>query len=256
MPLELTFASAVVIGLLSSAHCLGMCGGIVAALDMGASIEPRHRPGTLFGYHLLYNLGRIGSYLLVGLAAGSLGGELLHSNPAVGKLIAAAFMIALGLYLANWWRGLSALEKLGQHLWRRIQPLTQRLLPVRNPGQAFLLGILWGWLPCGLVYAVVAWALTAGSALEGALMMLGFGIGTLPAMLIAGNGMRFFASWARSPRVRTLAGLSIIAFGIYSGISAFSAHQGHDHLALSAPTFASSPGFAATLAPAILRRVS
>ena len=256
MPLELTFASAIVIGLLSSAHCLGMCGGIVAALNMGASIEPTNRPRSLFGYHLLYNLGRIGSYLLVGLAAGSLGSELLHSNPAVGKLIAAAFMIALGLYLANWWRGLSALEKLGQHLWRRIQPLTQRLLPIRNPGQAFLLGILWGWLPCGLVYAVVAWALTAGSALEGALLMLGFGIGTLPAMLIAGNALRFFSSWARSPRLRTLAGISIIAFGIYSGMSALKPHHGRDHLALSAPTFLSLSVFDATRAPAILRRVS
>lgn len=255
MPLELTFASAVIIGLLSSAHCLGMCGGIVAALNMGASVEPQRAPRSLFGYHLLYNCGRIGSYLLVGLAAGGLGGELLHANPALGRLIAAAFMIALGLYLANWWRGLARLESLGQHLWRRIQPLTQRLLPVRHPGQAFLLGLLWGWLPCGLVYAVVAWALTSGTALEGALLMFGFGIGTLPAMLLAGNSLQLLGGWVRSPRVRTAAGISIIAFGIYSGMSALNARHGHDHLALS-PTFLSPPVFAATLAPAILRRVS
>jgi sulfite exporter TauE/SafE len=254
MPLELTFASALVIGLLSSAHCLGMCGGIVAALNLGASVEPVRYPKSLFVYHLAYNLGRIGSYVLIGLLAGSIGGELLHSNPALGKLVAAAFMIALGLYLANWWRGLAWLEKQGQRLWRRIQPLTGKLLPVRNPGQALLLGLLWGWLPCGLVYAVVAWALTAQNAIEGAILMLGFGIGTLPAMLIAGNAMRYFGNWVRSPLVRTAAGVMIIAFGVYSGLSGLSA-QHHRHLALSASPLSTSPLLDATLAPAISRSV-
>lgn len=254
MPLELTFASALVIGLLGSAHCLGMCGGIVAALNLGASVEPVQQPKSLFLYHLAYNLGRIGSYVLVGLVAGSIGGELLHSKPVVGKLIASAFMIALGLYLADWWRGLAWLEKMGQHLWRRIQPLTRRLLPVRNPGQAVLLGLLWGWLPCGLVYAVVAWALTAQNALEGAVLMLGFGIGTLPAMLIAGNAMRYFGAWIRSPRVRTSAGVLIIAFGVYSAIAGLTARH-HHHLALSASPPAASPALDATLAPAISRSV-
>jgi sulfite exporter TauE/SafE len=256
MPLELTFLSAVVVGLLGSTHCLGMCGGIVAALNLGTGVETPGKRKSLFGYNLLYNFGRIISYGLVGLVAGSLGSELLHANPAAGRLLAAAFMVALGLYLANWWRGLAVLEKFGQKLWRRIQPLSQRLLPVRNPGQAFLLGLLWGWLPCGLVYAVVAWALTAGSAIEGALLMLGFGIGTLPAMLVAGNALQVFGSWVRSPRVRAAAGLSIIAFGVYSGISALSPRHLHDHVALSAPAALTSPIFGATLAPAILRRVS
>lgn len=257
MPLELTFLSAVVVGLLGSTHCLGMCGGIVAALNLGTGVEPPGKRRSLFGYNLLYNLGRISSYGVIGLAAGHLGGELLHANPAAGKLFAAAFMIALGLYLANWWRGLAVLERFGQKLWRHIQPLGQRLLPVRNPGQAFLLGLLWGWLPCGLVYAVLAWALTAGSALEGALLMLGFGVGTLPALLIAGNTLQLFSAWVRSPRVRAAAGLSIIGFGIYSGISAFNTHHGHHHhLAFSAPAVLVSPVLGATLAPAILRRVS
>ena len=254
MPLELIFASALVIGLLGSTHCLGMCGGIVAALNLGAGAEPLRQPKSLFLYHLAYNLGRICSYALVGLVAGAIGGELLHSKPVVGKLIAAAFMIALGLYLADWWRGLAWLEKLGQHLWRRIQPLTRGLLPVRNPGQAILLGLLWGWLPCGLVYAVVAWALTAQNALEGAMLMLGFGIGTLPAMLIAGNAMRYFGAWIRSPWVRTSAGVMIIAFGVYSAISGLTA-QHHHHLALSASSLSPVPALDATLAPAISRNV-
>ena len=120
-------------------------------------------------------------------------------SPLAGKLFAAAFMIALGLYLADWWRGLALLEKLGMKLWRHIQPLAQRLFPIDNPPQAFLLGLLWGWLPCGLVYSVVAWSLTAGSALDGAKLMLGFGLGTLPALLIAGNAFNYFSAWAKSP---------------------------------------------------------
>jgi hypothetical protein len=252
---ELTFGTAIVVGLLSSSHCIGMCGGIVAALNPAVSGDLGARPQSLFLYHLLYNLGRLASYILVGLAAGALGGEML-ANSAAGKLLAAAFMIALGLYLANWWRGLALLEKAGQLLWRRIQPLTRKLLPVRNPRQALLLGLLWGWLPCGLVYAVVAWSLTAGSALEGALLMLGFGIGTLPAMLVAGNAMHYLRHWVRSQAVRTVAGVTIIAFGVYSAISGLTqAH--HVHLALSAPGAAVSlsPPLRATLAPAILRRV-
>ena len=110
------------------------------------------------------------------------------------------------------------------------------LLPVRNPWQAFLLGGLWGWLPCGLVYAVVAWSLTTTSAVDAAVLMLGFGLGTLPAMLLAGNAFGYFKHWVRAPRVRQAAGMLVMAFGIYSGISGFlpSAHDHHHASAGSA----------------------
>ncbi len=168
MPAELTFAAAIIVGLLGSTHCLGMCGGIVAALNMGIADDLSKRPISLLGYQLAYNAGRICSYVVVGLLAGTLGASLaeLGVSPVAGKLFAAAFMIALGLYLANWWRGLAVLEKLGAHLWRHIQPLAQRLFPIQSPFQAFLLGGLWGWLPCGLVYAVVAWSLTTSNSLR------------------------------------------------------------------------------------------
>ena len=166
MPVELTFAAALIVGLLGSTHCLGMCGGIVAALNMGIADDLGKRPVSLLSYQLAYNAGRICSYVLVGLLAGTLGAGLaqLGVSPVAGKLFAAAFMIALGLYLANWWRGLAVLERLGAHLWRHIQPLAQRLFPIQSPFQAFLLGGLWGWLPCGLVYAVVAWSLTTSNS--------------------------------------------------------------------------------------------
>ena len=209
--MELTFGAAIIVGLLGSSHCVGMCGGIVGALNMGIAGDPGARPAARFVYQLAYNLGRIGSYLLVGVLAGTLGAGLaqLGITPLAGKLFAAGFMIALGLYLANWWRGLALLEKLGSKLWRHIQPLGQRLFPISSPLQAFLLGTLWGWLPCGLVYATVAWSLTTASAFDAALLMLGFGLGTLPAMLLVGNAFNYLKDWVRSPLIRTSAGFTV-----------------------------------------------
>ena len=257
MPMDLSFGAAIVVGLLGSSHCIGMCGGIVAALNMGVTDPVRKTPASLLVYHLGYNAGRILSYVLVGLLAGSLGAGLVNLglSPLVGRLFAAAFMIALGLYLANWWRGLVLLEKLGARLWRHIQPLGQKLFPIRNPSQAFLLGLLWGWLPCGLVYTMVAWSLTTDSALAGARLMLGFGIGTLPALLIAGNAFNYFRNLAKSPLLRTTAGIMVIAFGLYSGFTGLSGLQ-HRHHAEPAPATLQESGEASTRMPAILRRVS
>jgi len=256
MPVDLTFGAALIVGLLGSSHCLGMCGGIVAALNMGVTDKVSAKPRSLFIYQLSYNGGRITSYGLVGLLAGSLGAGLaqLGISPVAGKLFAAAFMIALGLYLANWWRGLALLEKLGMKLWRHIQPLGKRLFPIQNPAQAYLLGMLWGWLPCGLVYAVVAWSLTTGNAYQGAMLMLGFGLGTLPAMLVAGNVFNYFKSWAKSPWVRTPAGLMIIAFGLYSGLSVLKPHH-HHHTGLSSTVLVCDCDPPARV-PAILRSLS
>jgi len=102
--MELTFGAAFIVGLLGSSHCVGMCGGIVGALNMGIAGDLGSRPASRFAYQLAYNLGRISSYLLVGLVAGTLGAGLsqLGVTPVAGKLFAAGFMIALGLYLANW----------------------------------------------------------------------------------------------------------------------------------------------------------
>jgi len=257
MPVDLTFGAAIIVGLLGSSHCLGMCSGIVAALNMGVSDGPTSKPKSLLLYQLSYNSGRISSYVLVGLLAGTLGAGLMQLgvSPVAGKLVAAAFMIALGLYLANWWRGLVVLEKLGHKLWRHLQPLGKRLFPVRNPLQAYLLGMLWGWLPCGLVYAVVAWSLTTGNGYDGAKLMLGFGLGTLPAMLIAGKVFSFFKDWVKSPLVRTSAGIIIIAFGLYSGFTGLKSQLHHHHTDLSS-TVLQQRAAVLTRVPAILHSVS
>jgi len=257
VPFELTFGGALLVGLLGSGHCIGMCGGIVSALNLGIGDDLGRQPGRLFAFHLAYNGGRITSYLLVGLLAGALGGSLMQLgvHPAAGKLLAAAFMVALGLYLANWWRGLSLLERLGYRLWRHIRPFADKLLPVRSLPQAALLGMLWGWLPCGLVYAAVAWSLTAGNARDGALLMLGFGIGTLPALLFAGNAMHYLQHWVRAPRIRASAGAMIIALGIYTGYTALGTAAAHHHSAASISLDLPFSDLGATRAPAMRRSV-
>ena len=257
MPVELTFGAAIIVGLLGSSHCLGMCSGIAAALNMGVTDGPDPRPKSLLMYQLSYNGGRISSYVVVGLLAGTLGAGLMQLgiSPVTGKLVAAGFMIALGLYLANWWRGLAVLEKLGHKLWRHIQPLSKRLFPIRTVFQAYLLGLLWGWLPCGLVYAVVAWSMTTGDAYDGATLMLGFGLGTLPAMLIAGKVFSFLKDWVKSPLVRTSAGVMIIAFGLYNGYTGFKSPPHHHHTDLSS-TVLQQPDVPWMRVPAILRNMS
>jgi uncharacterized protein len=207
--------SAALVGLLGGVHCVGMCGGIVGALSIGLP-ETRSRWPIL----LSYNLGRIASYTLAGAIAGGLGyffSGLLPVQQAQQALllIAGVFMVLLGLYLAGWWNLLARLEKAGGGLWKRIEPLGRGLLPVRRPGQALALGMLWGWLPCGLVYSVLVWSVSAGGAGQGALLMLGFGLGTLPNLLLMGAAASRLQGFVRRPRVRQLAGAAIVLFGLF-----------------------------------------
>lgn len=200
------------VGLLGGTHCVGMCGGIVGALSMGA-------PGR-WSMHLAYNAGRILSYTAAGAAAGALGAasmSLEGQMPVrlVLYLLANLMLVALGLYLLGVTRALAFTERAGQHLWRRLQPLTRRFLPARTVAQALPLGLLWGWLPCGLVYSALASSLTAGSASRGALLMLLFGLGTLPNLLLAGILFARLNEFVRRPVVRTLSGLLVLGFGLY-----------------------------------------
>ena len=112
-------------------------------------------------------------------------------------------------------RALALTERAGQNLWRHLQPFTKRFLPARTPAQAFPLGLLWGWLPCGLVYSALVTALTTGSPGRGALAMAAFGLGTLPNLLLAGMVIGRLGEFVRRPWVRNLSGLLVLAFGVY-----------------------------------------
>jgi len=216
-----TLASAFVVGLLGGVHCVGMCGGIVAALTFGLPPERRQGVAATLPFLLAYNAGRIASYTLAGAIMGGAGlliAQLLPVQTAQQALLVLAglFMVAMGLYLAGWWAGLGRLERAGGVLWRRLEPYGRRLMPVRRPGQALALGMLWGWLPCGLVYSTLVWAVSSGGALQGAALMLAFGLGTLPNLLLMGLAAGAISRLARDVRVRRAAGGAVLLFGLWT----------------------------------------
>ena len=225
-----SYLAAFVVGLLGGAHCAGMCGGIVGALAFGLPERIRNEFSRTLPYQLGYNLGRVTSYVVAGAIMGGLGmllAEVIPLYPVQQALlvIAALFMIFLGLYLGGWWMGLARIERLGSRLWARIEPFARRLLPVHTPGQAWMLGLVWGWIPCGLVYSMLVWTVSSGSVLKGAGLMLAFGLGTLPNLFAMGMVAGSLARWSKDIRVRRVAGLLVIAFGIYTLIQTYGTGQ-------------------------------
>ncbi len=219
--------TAVIVGFLGGVHCLGMCGGVVGALTF--SLEPKIQASwwRMLPYQVAYNAGRLFSYVLIGALFGFLGaslGSLATFLPAqqVLQLVAGLFMIALGLYLGGWWFGIVVLEKMGHIIWRKLVPYTKRFGRVKTWPQAWLYGLVWGGLPCGLVYSMLIMAMSSGGAVDGALVMLAFGIGTLPNLLLMGVFAFYFTKLSRNIWVRRFAGVSVMFMGgwqIYLALS-------------------------------------
>ena len=212
---EFSIVAVFFVGLLGGVHCLGMCGSIVGILTAQLPKDDARKR-----FHLAYNGGRIASYTLAGALVGVIGqaGFLFRDVVPVQYLLFALsslMLVALGMYIAGLWSMVRRIEQAGNMLWQHIQPLTRRLLPISTPGRALLLGVLWGWLPCGLVYSVLVTALASGHAQSGALIMFAFGLGTLPNLLIIGLFWERCRRWVQSPAVRWAAGLIIMAFGVY-----------------------------------------
>jgi sulfite exporter TauE/SafE len=209
---EVGYAAIFLVGLLGGTHCVGMCGGIVGALSMQA---PQGR--MAWSAQMAYNVGRIASYTVAGMLAGALAqiaGELLPLQRAL-YLVASLMLVAMGIYLLGMTQSLAWLENRGQVVWRRVQPFTARFLPVRGAAQALPLGVLWGWLPCGLVYSALTTALASGSAGKGALLMLAFGLGTLPNLLLAGLLLVRFRRFAQARATRLVSGTLVLGYGLY-----------------------------------------
>jgi sulfite exporter TauE/SafE len=206
--------SALVLGLLGGGHCLGMCGGLMGALTL--AIPPEQR-GKRLRLLLAYNLGRIFSYACAGLLLGLAGWAVASSPAALAlRVVAALLLIAMGLYLAGWWSGLTRIEALGRGLWRHIQPVASRLLPVSSLPRALLLGALWGWLPCGLVYSTLLWAASQGNAGYSAALMLAFGVGTWPVLLATGLAAERVNALLRRRSVRVAGGVLVMLFGVWT----------------------------------------
>lgn len=226
-----TAGAGLLAGAMSGLHCGAMCGGIVSAHStLPATIPVRlvssgattALPAGPMTRNFAFNAGRIGSYTLAGALAGSLGGAtLVMQDSMVLRQILFAManlmLVALGLYVAGWWRGITILERGGAKLWRQIQPLAAALLksPITSSRRSLALGAVWGWIPCGLVYAMLVTAMASGSAVNGAIVMLAFGIGTLPNLLLLGWAGVRLAQYLRQPAFRMAAGSIILAFGLF-----------------------------------------
>jgi sulfite exporter TauE/SafE len=220
-----SFTFALLLGLLSALHCVAMCGAIIGTLTLSLPREVRSQKKRLVPFILAYNFGRIVSYITMGLVMGLLVGFLGSiSHPVVMlagisghdvlQATSAFIMLGTGLYIANWFPRFAVVERLGVPLWRQLEPLGRRLIPVRTLKQAFVFGTIWGWLPCGLVYNAVAVAATTGSGTRSALTMLAFGIGTLPAVMSAGIFTAWMAHLASLNGLRQVAGLVIMVMAV------------------------------------------
>mgnify|MGYP000479426361 FL=1 len=204
--------AAFITGFLGSAHCFGMCGGISGLFAVNASVASLR---AQFPKAIAYNLGRILTYAIIGAAVAVLGKSAVASIPALMapiRLASGALIIFVGLQLAFGWRILTPLENAGARLWKRIAPAAKGLVPVNTIPQAFGLGLIWGWLPCGLVYSVLLLAATTAEPAGGGLVMVAFGLGTMPAMIATGVSASKLAQFMSRRRVG--AGLLIIALGL------------------------------------------
>ncbi len=212
---------AAIVGLLSALHCIGMCGGIVGALIFSLPPSRRGNRGHLLCFILAYNLGRVMSYALAGALFGWAGAAILSIGvdsglPRLLRVLAASVTIGIGLHVAGWFPRFAFIERLGEPLWRRLEPLGRRLLPVDSLPRALLYGALWGWLPCGLVYAMLLGAPAQSSPTAGAVYMALFGLGTLPVMIAVSllTGRLYGIAGSRS--LQALGGLTVVALGLFT----------------------------------------
>lgn len=231
MSLTEVVIAAFLLALAGAGHCVGMCGAV--SMNMSLAVPQSRRQGHLAmaRWQLLFSAGRITSYLLLGALVGA-GGDtamaLLPGGQRLPWLLAAMVMILIGLYLLGRELGIRVLERAGLILWRKLQPLLRHLMPVDTAVRALAVGLLWGLMPCGLVYSALALAAVSGGALQGSLVMLVFG--TVTVGPVAGIGMlgnRF--SLARSPWFRRLGALLAFLFAAWLLIHAagLGAHGNH-----------------------------
>lgn len=195
-------------GLFGGLHCVTMCGSASSVL-----CAQRGR------FTLAFNLGRAAGYITLGAAAGAFGswtvGHGIDGLRFAFRALAATTMLMVGLHLAGLPSFIGLLERAGAPLWKRIAPLTRRLLPLRAAWQAVAVGVLWSLMPCGLLYSALAMSASAYSTAEGAATMAAFAAGTLPIMLGVGALATRLASIAQG-RLRRVAGVLVLAFGVWS----------------------------------------
>lgn len=204
-----------VMGLFSSMHCIGMCGSIIGTLTLSLKAEIRENKALLAPFVFSYNLGRITSYTLAGALVGSI--EAILTMPfghghghRILQILSAIIMTGAGLYIAGWFPRFAYIEKSGSRIWKFLEPYGRRLIPVQTRTQAYFFGMVWGWLPCGLVYTALLTAATSGNVVKSALSMLAFGLGTLPAVMGTGIMTGILTRLSRMRRFKQTVGILLI----------------------------------------------
>jgi sulfite exporter TauE/SafE len=220
---ELQLINAFLLGFLGSSHCVVMCGGFLQALQLGMATETKPQQ---FARQLSLSLGRLTTYSLFGAIAGALGYMALSWQAALLpwlRLLSGLILVVMALYISRIWVGLQWLERKGTWLWQQVQPLSRRLLPINSNRKAYGYGMIWGFLPCGLVYTSLSWSVASASPWLGASWMLAFGIGTLPAVLAMGTLATQIQQWRQLPQIRIITACLLAGFGLYTIYLALSA---------------------------------
>lgn len=216
---EINYLGAFFIGIAGGVHCIGMCGGIASAFSFAIPKGQSQLP-----YIYSYNLGRIISYTIAGAITGFIGGIAtvnIQSSFPILQFVSIVFLVLLALYIGDWYKGLSYLETLGASLWKRMAPLSKKLIPFKNPLYTLLYGMIWGWLPCGLVYSVLTWSLASESAIQGALVMFSFGLGTLPTLIATSLGASFLVPILQHKMTRKIISLMLFSFSLALTLNLF-----------------------------------
>jgi sulfite exporter TauE/SafE len=207
-------SAALVAGLVGSAHCLGMCAGISGLFAVKAeAASMRASVPTAF----VYNAGRVITYAVLGAIVAAFGSVIIKASPNLAvsiRMLSGIIIILVGLQVAFNLRALRVIERMGGTLWAKIAPAAQKLVPVDSLPKAFGLGLIWGWLPCGLVYSVLMIAATSASPAGGAATMVAFGIGTMPAMMLSGLGAARVSTAMQRRGTRLGLGILVIVMGL------------------------------------------
>ena len=214
-----SYLVAFAMGLISSLHCIGMCGSIIGTLTLSLDPKIRQNKVNLFSFALNYNIGRIISYAMAGALVGLLSFPFEEGlGHRVLQLLSAVVMASAGLYIAGLFPRFAYIEKIGSKFWKKIEPFGRKLMPVKSRVQAFLFGMVWGWLPCGLVYAALLLAATSGSSVRSGLTMFAFGLGTLPAVIGVGIMTGILTRLSRMKHFRLLVGLFMVTLALFSAM--------------------------------------
>ncbi len=214
-----SYLTAFAMGLFSSLHCIGMCGSIIGTLTLSLDASIRQRKASLFAFVLNYNLGRIISYTLAGAFGGMLSSLLVQPfahnlGYRFLQILSACIIGSAGLYIAGWFPYFAYIEKIGVYLWKKLEPFGHKLIPVKTRFNALWFGMIWGWLPCGLVYTSLALAVASGNMQTSAFTMLAFGCGTLPAVVGIGIMTPSFINSLRRPYIKQAVGLLMIVLAL------------------------------------------